>query len=214
MSNVLSSSLLGNAEAVSIGSLGKVANSGGVFHARFADGQQVTRQRSAADDAGSGKPDPIEQARADAFAEGFDAGMRIAHENLASDEEVRTRLGHALDQLVPAANGALSSLLSAAVIRLVTQIVGETPIDADLLARRVEAVAAFIDDSQSRSSLHLNPEDIALLDGREIGFVLTPDSDVARGGVRLETADGWIEDGPDVQISRLKAMLDDMEGQR
>jgi flagellar assembly protein FliH len=30
--------------------------------------------------------------------------------------------------------------------------------------------------------------------------------------VRLATADGWIEDGPDVRLSRLKALMDDMEG--
>lgn len=209
MSRLLSSADIGGAQAVAIGSIGKAAG-GGAFHARFADGQEIVRSRSAV--AQESRPDAVEQARADAFAEGFDAGMRIASENFAADDEARIRLTHALDQLVPAANGALSSLLSTAVIRLVAQVVGETPVNTDILARRVETVAAFIEDGQKSSSLHVNPEDMALLEGREFGFRLTPDSDVARGSVRLETADGWIEDGPDVQVSRLQALLDDMEG--
>ncbi|MGD9811149.1 MAG: FliH/SctL family protein [Sphingobium sp.] len=210
MSNILSSSNLPEPQAIAIGALGKTVREG-IFHARFADGQEM-RARQPLGHGETSKTDPVEQARADAFAEGFDAGMRIATENFAADEDARVKLAHAFDQLVPAANGALASMLSAAVIRLVSQIVGETPVNVDALARRVETVAAFIEEGQSRSSLHVNPDDIALLEGREFGFPLTPDADVARGGVRLETADGWIEDGPDIQISRLKAMLDDMEG--
>ncbi len=199
---------MGDAQTVAIGALGK-AGGGGAFHARFADGQEVLRKAAPAQ---AGKHDPVEQARADAFAEGFDAGMRVATENFTTDQEVMMRLAQALEQVAPAANGMLSTLLSSAVIRLVSQIVGETPIDAELLAKRVGAVAAFIEEGQSRNSLHVNPDDIALLDGHDFGFPLTPDPSVGRGGVRLDTADGWIEDGPDTQLSRLKALLDDMEG--
>jgi flagellar assembly protein FliH len=94
----------------------------------------------------------------------------------------------------------------------VTQIVGEASVDTELLAKRVEAVAAFIEDGQNKQSLHVNPQDLPLLQDQEFGFALTPDDNVARGCVRLDTADGWIEDGPDIQLSRLKTMLDDMEG--
>ena len=41
---------------------------------------------------------------------------------------------------------------------------------------------------------------------------LVPDKAMQRGCVRLETAEGWVEDGPDVRLSRLRALLDDMEG--
>ena len=76
---------------------------------------------------------------------------------------------------------------------------------------RVEAVAAFIEEEQTRKSLHLHPDDIALLTGHELGIAMTPDSGMTRGSVRLDSGEGWIEDGPDVQLSRLKAMLDTME---
>lgn len=209
MSNIFSPAQLGDAQRVAIGNLGK-AGVVAPFRARFADGQEIAQVRSSAHQAAA-RQDPLEQARADAFAEGFDAGMRIATENQAADAEASLRLAHALEQIVPAANGALSEMLSAAVIRLVTQIVGEAPVNADLLRQRVETVAAFITEEQDRNALCLNPEDIALLAGREIAWRIQPDATVARGCVRLDAGDGWIEHGPDVQLSRLKALLDDME---
>lgn len=207
MSNIFSPAQMGEAQTVAIGMIGKTGG-GAPFRARFADGQEISQARATPQ---APRQDPLEQARADAFAEGFDAGMRIASENHAADAEASIRLAHALEQLVPAANGALSEMLSAAVIRLVTQIVGETPVNADLLHQRVETVAAFIGEEQTRSALCLNPEDIPLLAGREIAYRIQPDASVARGCVRLDAGDGWIEHGPDVQLSRLKALLDDME---
>ena len=209
MSNIFTAAQLSEAQPVAIGMLGKTGG-GAPFRARFADGQEISQARATSPQA-MGRQDPLEQARADAFAEGFDAGMRIATENHAADAEASIRLAQALEQLVPAANGALSEMLSAAVIRLVTQIVGEAPVNADLLHQRVEAVAAFITEEQERSALSLNPEDIPLLAGREIAWRIQPDASVARGCVRLDAGDGWIEHGPDVQLPRLKALLDDME---
>lgn len=210
LSRIFSAEQSGEARPVTIGALGQAR--GGSFTARFADGQELLRPRNGAVRQES-RTDPIEQAKAEAFAQGFDEGMRVAIEGFAADEETKARLAQSLEQIAPAANGALSSLLSAAVLRLVTQIVGEVAVDAELLARRVEGVCRFIEEGQSRNSLHLHPEDIAMLGPRDFGFPLTPDDSLSRGSVRLETVDGWIEDGPDMQISRLKALLDTMEGQ-
>lgn len=210
MSRIFSADQLGEAQPIAIGALGQAR--GSAFTARFADGQEVSRPRGAAARP-EGRTDPLEQAKAEAFAQGFDEGMRVAIEGFSVDEETKARLALALEQIAPAANGALSSLLSAAVLRLVTQIVGEVSVDTGLLARRVEGVCRFIEEGQSRNSLHLHPDDIAMLGPRDFGFPLTPDQGLSRGSVRLETADGWIEDGPDMQISRLKALLDTMEGQ-
>ena len=210
MSRLLSADTLGEAQSVTISALGRSA--AGTFHARFADGQQIERVRPLAAVKQEAEADSIERVRADAFAQGLDEGVRVATESFAADEEAKARLAEALAQIAPAANGALSTLLSAAVLRLVTQIVGEVSVDAELLAKRVGAVAAFIEEGQGRQRLHVNPDDMVLLQGREFGLELTPDASIGRGSVRLDTADGWIEDGPDVQLSRLKALLDTMEG--
>lgn len=156
--------------------------------------------------------DPMEQARIEAFAQGFDEGCRVTEEGIAGEVEARNRLAEALEMLTPAPSGTLATMLSATVIRLVTQIVGEVAIDAELLQRRCETIAAFIDENEGRSALHLHPDDMPLVDGGEIGVKLVADASMSRGCVRLDTADGWIEDGPDVRLARLRALLDDMEG--
>lgn len=206
------------AQPVAIGALTR-SRSQPVFLARFTDGPMAEREPLAMPvQAAPMLPDeptidPVDQARADAFAQGFDEGIRVATESIAADEESKVRLAHALEQVAPVANGSLSALLSVTVLRLVEQIVGKVAVDPDMLAARVEAVAAFVEEEQGRNHLRLHPDDIALLAGHEFGIALTPDAGIARGSVRLDTSEGWIEDGPDVQLSRLKAMLDTMEGQ-
>lgn len=212
MSEFFTSAECEGAQAVGIGALSSAPLATG-FRARFADGQEISTYHPRGDGMAPDVPlGPLEQARADAFAEGFDAGARITRESMVEDITARQALAHAIEQLAPSANGALSSLLSAAVLRLVGQIVGEVPLDADLLRSRCEAVAAFAEQEQARGGLHIHPNDIALLDGAELGVALLPDDSMARGSIRLDTSEGWIEDGPDIQLARLKALLDDMEG--
>jgi flagellar assembly protein FliH len=114
--------------------------------------------------------------------------------------------------LAPAPSGMLSTMLSATVVRLVEQIVGEVEIDIERLVQRCDTLAAFIESNQDKSALHLHPDDVTLLEGETIGVPLVADKEMQRGCVRLETADGWVEDGPDVRLSRLRALMDDMEG--
>ena len=156
--------------------------------------------------------DILEQARMEAFAQGFHEGCRVVGDAAAADAQARGRLAEALEMLAPAPSGMLSTMLSATVVRLVEQIVGEVEIDIERLVQRCDTVAAFIEEHDEKGALHLNPDDIALLDGEEIGVKLVADHAMHRGCVRLETADGWVEDGPDVRLARLRALLDDMEG--
>ncbi len=156
--------------------------------------------------------DPLEEARLEAFTMGFDEGCRVTAQTHADASEAHERLTQALEMLSPAPSGMLSTMLSATVVRLVEQIVGEVEIDIERLVQRCDTVAAFIEDNQGKSALHLHPDDIALLEGESIGVSLVPDKALHRGCVRLETADGWVEDGPDVRLSRLRALMDDMEG--
>lgn len=156
--------------------------------------------------------DPLEQARIEAFTMGYEEGCRVTAEACAQDEDAIERLVDAIQSLAPAASGSLSTMLSSAVIRLVGQIVGEVDVDVALLRQRCEAVAAFIEDGESKTALHLHPEDVPLIESVGIGVPVIADPALRRGSVRLDTAEGWIEDGPDVRLSRLRAMMDDMEG--
>lgn len=156
--------------------------------------------------------DPLEQARIEAFTLGFEEGGRVATEAAESDLAARTRLAEALEMLSPAPSGMLSTMLSATVVRLVEQIVGEVEIDIDRLIDRCDTVAAFIEDGEKKGALYLHPDDLPLIEGHAIAVPLIADAAMHRGCVRLETSDGWVEDGPDVRLSRLRALLDGMEG--
>ncbi|MCW2348667.1 MULTISPECIES: flagellar biosynthesis protein [unclassified Sphingobium] len=156
--------------------------------------------------------DPIEEAARDAFVQGFQEGERITREAAEQDDAARRELAAAVLALGKVDEGAFATLLSQAVIRLVGQIVGEVPIDADVLRARCEAVAACIDTDDAKARLEVNPEDLPLLQAEPLRFSLAASADVPRGSVRLATAEGWIEDGPDVRLARLKALMDDMEG--
>lgn len=156
--------------------------------------------------------DPIEQARIEAFTMGFEEGGRLAAEAAELDVSARARLAEALETLAPAPSGMLSTMLSATVVRLVEQIVGEVEIDIDRLVERCDTVAAFIEDGEKKGALYLHPEDLPLIEGYAVAVPLVPHPAMQRGCVRLETAEGWVEDGPDVRLSRLRALFDGMEG--
>ncbi|OAN57702.1 MULTISPECIES: FliH/SctL family protein [unclassified Sphingobium] len=172
-------------------------------------GQQTAAMRAVPD---VPEVDLIEEARMEAFTLGFDEGCRVTGEAQAADADARTRLAEALELLAPAPSGMLSTMLSATVVRLVEQIVGEVEIDMERLVQRCDTVAAFIESNQDRSALHVHPDDAELLRDEAIGVPMVADKTMHRGCVRLETADGWVEDGPDVRLSRLRALMDDMEG--
>ncbi|MGW8204458.1 FliH/SctL family protein [Sphingomonas bisphenolicum] len=156
--------------------------------------------------------DLMEEARMEAFTMGFDEGCRVTAQTHGEESDARERLTQALETLSPAPSGMLSTMLSATVVRLVEQIVGEVEIDIERLVQRCDTVAAFIENEEGKSALHLHPDDITLLEGETIGVKLVGDKAMHRGCVRLETADGWVEDGPDVRLARLRALMDDMEG--
>ncbi|MCF8707450.1 FliH/SctL family protein [Rhizorhapis sp. SPR117] len=158
-------------------------------------------------------PVSIEALTADAFAEGFEEGTRVGRAEQDADRAAHLRLSLALEQLQAESSGALSALLSTAVLRLVRQIAGEVEIDADLLAKRCLAIAECIEQEVGQPALHLHPDDVALMEAKNLPVRLVPDAEMLRGSVRLETADGWVEDGPEIRLSRLQGLLDDMTGQ-
>lgn len=155
---------------------------------------------------------PEEAAAREAFVQGFQEGERVTREAAEADDAARLELADALRGVARADEGTLATLLSQAVIRLVGQMMGEVAIDETLLRERAAAVAACLDSEDGKAVLEVNPADAPLLDEVSLGLALSPNADLPRGSVRLATAEGWVEDGPDVRLSRLKALMDDMEG--
>jgi len=112
--------------------------------------------------------------------------------------------------LKPQPSQALAMLLSETVERLVRQIMGTVEIDRDTLIQRCERAAELIGDEAGPMRLRLHPEDLELLADAPIDTPLVGDSSLLRGTIRLETDEGWIEDGPEARLERLRAALDQM----
>lgn len=151
--------------------------------------------------------DPAE-IEAEAFAQGFEQGRRTVEMEMAGERLSLIQLVEALGVLQPEEPHALGELLAETVDRLVRQIVGEVTIDGTLLSDRAHAAAALIADETAPSRMRLHPDDHLRLSNAVLPVELVADATIAPGTVLLESGEGWIEDGPDVGLEKLRAALD------
>lgn len=152
----------------------------------------------------------LQAVRAEAFAEGFDHGRQAVLAEFAREREALAQLIRAAETLQPEPAGPLAAVLAETVTRLVRQTVGEVKIDPATLHERAEAIAELVTAESGPARLRLHPDDIAMLDGVDLGLPVAPDHHLASGTIILETGEGWIEDGPQVRLARLRARLDAM----
>jgi flagellar assembly protein FliH len=152
----------------------------------------------------------LEAVQAEAFAQGFEQGRRSVELEVEGEREVLARLAEGLEVLRPQETNALALLLAETVDRLVRQVVGEVDVDGDLLTKRAQAAAALIGQETDAARLRLNPADLPLIETARLPVEIVGDEAIERGGLLLETGQGWIEDGPAVRLDRLRAELDRM----
>jgi flagellar assembly protein FliH len=148
--------------------------------------------------------------QAAAFAEGFEEGRRAVEEMITDERAAIVQLAASLEVLKPQPSQALAMLLGETVERLVRQIMGTVSIDRDTLIERCERAAELIGDEAGPMRLRLHPDDLELLADAPIDTPLVGDHGLLRGTIRLETDEGWIEDGPEARLERLRAALDQM----
>ena len=118
------------------------------------------------------------------------------------------------ETMQPEPTQALAALLAETVERLVRQIVGAVEIDQAALLARAQAAAALIGEETQPATLRLHPTDMARLAGATLPVATAADPNIPEGSVRLETSDGWIEDGAEVRLEKLRAALDTMGAAR
>jgi len=114
------------------------------------------------------------------------------------------------EAIKPEPAGPLAAVLAETVARFVRQIVGEVKIDPAMLKERAETIAEMVTAESGPARLRMHPEDIAMLDGVDLGLPMAPDHHLTSGTIILETGEGWIEDGPQVRLARLRSQLDNM----
>lgn len=153
--------------------------------------------------------DAIEAARAEGFAEGMGAAEKMTAAAIRDNLDAMERLGAALDRAGGLDREALAARLRQTVLYLVTRLVGEAGVSADLLSARIDAAVQLLADTTEPVALRLNPEDYALVHGRFGGRIAaSADAGIERGGFRIETRSTLIEDGPSAWLTQLAAAID------
>lgn len=166
-------------------------------------------------DPNSGQPesaafvDPIAAAHAAGHAEGYAAALAQIAADSGRDHALTEALGVALGKGVGFDRERIARQLRQTVLLLVGRLVGEVGVSGELLAGRIESAVDCLADSAESALLRMNPEDVALVDGR-LPKTLFPigDAAIARGSFVLESASTIVEDGPDQWLQQLTAAID------
>lgn len=149
-----------------------------------------------------------------AYARGIAEGRRTVEAEVAAERAALAELAESLHTLRPEPTLPLALILAETVDRLVREILGEVEIDAVTLLTRAKAAAALIGEASQPARLKAHPDDAAILGQADLDIPVEADASLPRGTVRVETGDGWIEDGPAVRLERLRAELDKMAAAR
>ncbi|PQM28756.1 flagellar biosynthetic protein [Sphingopyxis lindanitolerans] len=143
----------------------------------------------------------------DPFARGLAEGQRLAEAAFAIERDQLLALVAGAEALQDEPSEELAQLIAETVERLVRQIVGQAPIDAEWLQAQADIAATMVAEADKARTLWVNPADAALLMGAPITLPIEADPSMMRGTVRIETSAGWIEHGRAVYLGELRAAL-------
>ena len=143
------------------------------------------------------KSDPVADAHARGLEEGRAAAMAEFAAQRAEEDAAREAIALAFARFDDESAKALRERLRETVIALCEDAVLPLALDTEGLARRVEAAAALLQRKTDERIIRLNPSDHALvLPLIDPNLTLVPDASIERGGLRIDTEDGGVEDGP------------------
>jgi flagellar assembly protein FliH len=148
------------------------------------------------------EPEP-EDPLAIAFAEGYAAGAAEAQaraaEQAAIEAAAREGLSLSLSRLDKELQEELRQRLRDTVAALCEAAIAPLALDGATLMRRIEAAVALLARSDDERLIRLHPDDVALLSPSFAAeWQVLPDRLLERGALRVETANGGIEDGPEM----------------
>lgn len=175
----------------SLSALSGITQSGFARDMRFASGEALAVVP------GETPPDPV----ALAFAEGLAAGAAQAYAEAEAAEraaaEARARLTFSFARLDADLAEQLRDKLHETVIALCEATLQPLALDAGALARRVETAVGMFVRADDERVIRLHPDDLTLVAGQlPADWTFVPDPALERGALRVETANGGMEDGP------------------
>lgn len=181
----------------------------------FAPEAVAPREFSAAETtaADMGFNDPLARARAEGHAQGYAEGRADAAAEAAAVVGRERALIEEISRGLAEGRGfdrdRLALRLRQTVLGLVRRLVDETAIDGVRLAARIAAATELLADSAEAALLRVNPDDVALLEGRLPATIFAAgDAALERGSFVLESASTVVEDGPDLWLDQLAEAID------
>lgn len=154
---------------------------------------------------------PSTASAADPYMAGLADGQQMAKAAFAVERKRYCDVIAAAEALRFEDNAEIAFLLDGIIRDIVTRICGTIEIDANYLQSQIEAATGLLTDADTNRTLHMNPDDLALLSGAEMPLACIADPDLPRATLRIACSDGWIEHGPAFALERLKRNLHDAE---
>ena len=156
---------------------------------------------------------PTEDAAEQAYRAGYEDGQistrAECEAQLQAERAARSAIETAFARFDAESGRHLRERLLETVHALCEEAVLPLALDAEGLARRVEAAASMLQRKHDQRIIHINPDDLELVRDSVAGDLeLLPDASVERGGLRVETDDGGVEDGPQQWRRALNEIFD------
>ena len=145
----------------------------------------------------AGRADPVADAYARGREEGRNAALAEVAAQRAEEDAARAAITLAFARFDDNSAKQLRERLRETVVALCEDAVLPLALDTEGLARRVEAAAALLQRKTDERIIRLHPSDHALVLALvDPALTLVPDPTIERGGLRIDTEDGGVEDGP------------------
>jgi flagellar assembly protein FliH len=158
-------------------------------------------------------PNPLALAHATGFAEGEAAARAAAEAQAARAENARARLELTFARLDAGLTEQLRQRLTETVAALCEATLAPLALDHALLAERARRAVALFSRAEDERVIRLNPDDLeAVRPLLPAEWTFAPDPALAPGALRVETASGGAEDGPDQWRRAIAEALDPAVG--
>lgn len=152
--------------------------------------------------------DPVECAHADGYAAGYAEAEAAGAAQLAEALNARGTLDLAVIRHNAELEEHWRRRLETTVELLCNAALAPLAIDPAILASRVAQAAAMLSRADDHRLLRLHPSDLALVqDTLPEGLAVEADPALLRGTIRIETAQGGVEDGPETWRAALVEAL-------
>lgn len=153
--------------------------------------------------------DPIAAAHAAGFEEGRTAALAERETGQAREAALLEQISAALASATHFDREQMAEHLRQTVLHLVGKMVGEIGVAPGILAARIHAATELLADKAESAILRMNPEDVALVEGKLPASIFpVGDPHLARGAFVIESASTIVEDGPDLWLEQLALAID------